>query len=182
MSDYLSTLPENIQAHIKNITKTAGLPEGDESVEKMAEVWCEKERIFEEKTENLGLEEVEALEAGDERAALLMTYSGSLISIGALYDGVRKVDYTSIGIRKDVPDTLELEGNELTSDVIIDEGVEFKSGPIRKTSPIYKIIICREENLDAEEQEEMIKTAATVIMDDFVEVNKTLILDDEYAA
>lgn len=182
MNDYFTSLPENIREHIQKITKTSGLPDTDESVEKMAEVWMEKEKVFEEKTETMGLEEVDVLEADDPRAALLMTYSGSLISVGTLKDDQRRVEYTSIGLRGDVPNTLELEGNGLVNHVIIDEGVEFKTGPIQKTSPIYKIIICKEENLEADEQEEKIKNAATVIMDDFVEVNKTLILDDEYAA
>ena len=103
-----------------------------------------------------------------------MTYSGSLINIGPLVDGARKSAYASIGLRRDVPDMVTKEGCILSSDICLNEPIEFEVGPVKKTSAIFKIVVCSEK-LSASEQEEKISDATVVIMDEFVEVNKTLI-------
>jgi hypothetical protein len=176
MGEYLDQIPENIQEHIREITKTSGLPHQDESVESIAQGWLEKKANFEQEIQKQGMEEVDFLEKGDERASLLMTYSGSLLSIGpASGDTGRKVTYASIGLRKDVPQMAEKAGALLESDIQVDDCVNFKSGPIKSSSPIYKIAVCK-ENLPAEEQEEKINQATMVLAEEFVDVNKTLLL------
>ncbi|KKK73521.1 hypothetical protein LCGC14_2892980, partial [marine sediment metagenome] len=39
MGEFLDKIPENIQDHIREITKTSGLPPDEESVEKIAKGW-----------------------------------------------------------------------------------------------------------------------------------------------
>ena len=46
MEDFLTQLPYDIQDHIKRITKTSGMPDNEESYEKIAEGWFEKQKTF----------------------------------------------------------------------------------------------------------------------------------------
>ena len=177
MSDLFLLIPDHIKLHIKEITKTGGLPGDDESIQKIAEAWMEKEKSFEEKTKSMNMDEVDFLDIEDKRGALILTYSGSLINLGALNDGKRKVEYASIGLRKDVPELLVNDSSELLSNLVKDEKVEFKSGPVKKTSPVYKIAVCK-DNVSENVQDIILKEASTVIMEDFVEVNKTMIHDE----
>ena len=180
MSDVLTQIPEIIQNHIRDITKSSGLPDNDESVAQIAMAWIEKKNSFEEKIESMNMEEIDSLEKDNEKGAIALTYSGSLLNIGPNSDDGRNVEYASIGLRKDVPDIITNEGCKLASDLIIDEKVEFEAArPVKSTSQIFKIAVCKDSDISQEEEEEILKKTATVIMDDFVEVNKTIMIDEE---
>ncbi len=174
MGEFLDKIPEHIQDHIREITKTTGLPPGEESVEKIAKGWLEKKQVFEEKIADLDMEEVDFLTSDDERAALAITYSGSLVNIGPIVDGVRNAGYISIGLRNDVPDAAVKEGSKLAKDVAVDDRIEFIIGPVKNTSAIFKIAVLT-GSLTAIEQEEKINEATLLIQEEFVEVNKTII-------
>jgi hypothetical protein len=174
MSEFFDQIPANIQPHLKEILKTSGLPDGEESLDKIAGAWLEKKKIFEEEVQNLDMEERDILEKEEEKGALALTYSGSLINIGPNVDGKRKVSYASIGMRSDVPALATDEESTLANDIVIDKQAEFAKGPIKKSSPIFKIAVCREE-MSAKEEEQQLNQATMIIMDNFVEVNKTVI-------
>jgi hypothetical protein len=176
MGEYLEQIPEEIRGHIREITKLSGLPEDEESVELIAQAWLEKKKTFEEEIQKMRMEEIESFEKDDERGALALTYSGSLINIGPLVEEKRKVQYVSIGLRKDVPDLAEREDSVLAKDVFIDEPIEFDTGPVKSTSQIFKIVVLTED-LSPEEQEERITAVTQIIQDEFVEVNKTIIAE-----
>jgi hypothetical protein len=174
MGQFFDQIPDELKRHVKEITRTSGLPDAEESLEKISEAWLEKRKVFEEKTRNLNLEEVRSLGVEEERGALALTYSGSLVTIGPLVEGSRKVAYLSIGLRSDVPETAEKEGSVLKKEVTVDAPVEFKVGPVKNTSPILKIAVPA-VGLSIEEQEEKITEATQIIQEEFVEVNKTII-------
>jgi hypothetical protein len=174
MGEYLDQIPEEIRGHIREITKLSGLSEGEDSVEMIAQAWLEKKKTFEEETQKLNMEELPSFGKEDERAAIALTYSGSLVNIGPLKDDLRKVQYMSIGMRKDVPDLAEREDSVLAKDISLDEPITFERGPVRSTSQIFKIAVFTGD-LSAEEQEEKISEVTQVIGEEFVEVNKTII-------
>lgn len=174
MGEFLDKIPEHIQDHIREITKTTGLPPGEESVEKIAKGWLEKKQVFEEKIADLDMEEVDFLTSDDERAALAITYSGSLVNIGPIVGGVRTAGYISIGLRSDVPDATVKEGSKLAKDVAVYDRIEFEIGPVKNTSAIFKIAVLTGKHT-AIEQEKKINDATLLIQEEFVEVNKTII-------
>ena len=176
MGEYLAQVPESIKEHILVLAKNAGKAEDEGYIEAIAQGWQEKMKSFEAETALFQMEQVDKIPQDNPNGALLLTYSGSLINIGPLVDGGRKVEYSSIGLRQDVPDKASKEGSELDGDIEVDEAVSFKTGPIKKSSPIFKIAMINEE-LDAEEQEEKLSEATQVLTDNFVEVNKTIIMD-----
>jgi hypothetical protein len=174
MGEHLDRVPVEIQDHIREITRTSGLPDTEDSVELIAEGWLEKKSTFEKQVVDMGMEEIGSLPKGDARGCLAMTLSGSLLNIGPLREGEgRTVQYASIGLRQDVPGTADKEGSELSSDVLVGEPATFSPGPIKSSSPVYKIAAANED-LTAEEQEEQISKATQILTRAFVEINKEL--------
>ncbi|MDY6934079.1 MAG: hypothetical protein SVZ03_07640 [Spirochaetota bacterium] len=178
MGDFFDQIPGDVQDQIRDITKSSGLPDNEDSIEMMAQAWIEKKEAFEEKIEALDMEELDSYDKEDTRGALVLTYSGSLVSIGPLADDGRAVEYTSIGIRSDVPDSLKGEGSMLGKDVMVGEEMEFESGPVKSTSSIFKIAVFKEE-ISAEEQEEKLSDATVVLSDEFTKINKTIISNND---
>jgi hypothetical protein len=175
MGEYFNQIPVNLQEHIQDITRTSGLEYNDESIEKMAQAWIEKKNAFEEETSSQAMEDVTVFSEDDERGALVLTYSGSLLSVGPLQKGVRRVEYSSIGIRSDVPASAVGERSVLGDDIEIDKEVTFKSGPIKNTSLVYKLAVCEDE-LSAEAQLETLNNATVALEEEFTNINKTIIL------
>jgi hypothetical protein len=165
---------QKIKDHLRQLVKTAGLPDTEESLELLENGWMEKLEAFEKEVGDRRMEAAEEYAADEARGALMMTYSGSLLSIGPLAEEGRAVEYRSIGIRGDVPETARSGETEVADDVVVDEGVSFTNGPIQKSSPIFKIAVVP-EGIGEEEQEEMLSDVTQVLTDDFVEVNKTII-------
>jgi len=174
MNTYLELVPEEAREQVKEITRSSGLEYNDESIEKMAEAWIEKQKIFEEKTKEYGMTETVSLDKDDIKGAIVMTYSGSLVNLGPVIDEKRGCEYTSIGIRKDVPDSVMNEDTILASDMELDEVATFKQGPVESTSQIFKIAVVEEE-CSQEEERETINNVSTIIADEFVDINKTII-------
>jgi hypothetical protein len=177
MGEHYAAVADQVREHLRSLVKTAGLPDTEESLEALAEGWLEKQRAFHEQTKANEMEEADSLEIEDGRGALIMTYSGSLLTIGPETEDGRTVEYTSIGLRRDVPESLKREGSVLAVDVVKDSSVEFDVGPIKSSSPVYAIAVARED-LSAEAEEELLGQVTMMLAEDFVEVNKTLI-DDE---
>ena len=176
MGEYLDQIPAEVQDHIRQITKSSGLPDDEESVEMIAKGWLEKKELFENQLIESGMMEAEELDQDDEQGCLAMTYSGSLLNIGPIIEGARTVQYASIGLRQDVPETASKDESQLGSDVRIGEPVRFSPGPIQSSSPIFKIAVTTGD-LEPEEQEETITKATMILAEGFVEVNKDLDLE-----
>jgi hypothetical protein len=122
------------------------------------------------------MEEVDSFGSDEERGALLLTYSGSILTLGPLEEDVRNVEYVSIGLRQDVPESASNPESALAEDIIVDEIASFRKGPIQKSSAIYKIAVASEE-LEPEEEAEMLSEATEILTDEFVEINKTIIAE-----
>ena len=173
----MEQISEKVQGHVRRLVSSAGLPDTEESLEAIAQGWLEKKEIFENQVSESGMDEVSSILSDDERGCILMTYSGSLINIGPLVDGVRKADYASIGLREDVPAFAEHDAAVLEHNVEVDASAVFSSGPVQKSSPIFKIAAPPEE-LEPEEQLELLSDVTQIISEDFVEVNKTIVIDE----
>lgn len=176
MGDAFEQVPENVQDHIRAIAKDFKMPDTEDTLEAIAKGWLEKKNVFEEKTAEADMIEVDVLSVDEELGALALTYSGSLINIGPFFDGGRRISYSSIGFRTEIPDSAEKEDANLAKDLTVDDTAVFKNGPVKSTSKIFKIAVCKDE-LSAEEQEENLSEAVTIIEEEFVEVNKTVMME-----
>ncbi len=176
MGESFNQVPGIVQDHIKAISKDFEMPDTQDTLEAIANAWLEKKDLFEEKIAEANMEEVDSFVMEDESAALALTYSGSLISIGALVDDARNISYSSIGYRTEIPESAEEDNSNLGADLSVDNIAEFSNGPVKKTSKLFKIVVCKGD-LSAEIQEETITDTVTVIEEEFVEVNKTILME-----
>jgi hypothetical protein len=174
MGQYFDQIPANLQNHVKGLVKSVKVEEGVDALEKVSQAWLEKKSVFEEKIAEMNMEEVDQLAADDAKGALALTYSGSLVNIGPLVDGVRTVKYSSIGFRTNTPESAESEKSKLASDVSVDNIIKFEGGPVKSTSQIFKIAVCKDEELSPEEEHQTIFDTATMIEEEFIEVNKNM--------
>lgn len=175
MGGYFDQVPTTIQDHIKAIAKDVKVAEGEDAIEKVAQAWLDKKSVFEDKIAEMDMDEVDFLGKDDEQGALVLTYSGSLVNIGPVIEDKRHCTYASIGFRTDAPAAAENDSSVLAKDVSVDDTIEFETGPVKSTSNIFKIAVCKSD-LSAEEQEENVTRAATIIEEEFVEVNKTIMM------
>jgi len=169
-----NSLSQEIQDHLKQIAKTSGLPMNEDSYERMAAAWLEKKAIFEKALEEHRFVEMSFFGRAEEKGALILTWSGSIINVGPLVDGARRCEYTSIGLRSDVPPSALEEASELSADVETNEPVQFAKGPIKTSSLVYKIAIATAE-MEPEEEEALLTQVSQNLAEDFAEVNKTVI-------
>ena len=176
MGEFFDQIPEHIQGHVRELTKASGMPDDEEYLEMISEAWLQKKRIFEEKIENAEMDEVDAFENSDDRGVLALTYSGSLINIGPRVDDIRNLEYTSVGLRADVPDAVTEPSSEIDGTINIDKPLKFSAGRVKNTSAIFKISVPHED-LSVEEQIEKLDEVTMILRDEFVDVNKTFILD-----
>ena len=178
MSDEIQGLSDTVRSHLKKITRSSGLPDTEESFRRMAEVWLEKKRLFEGQIRALDMVEVDSFAKDDSRGALLLSYSGSLISLGTLAGGGRRVEYASISLRADVPDLVITEGSALAEDIRIDGEAAFTSGKVRSTSSLLKIAVCPQD-VNPEEQDKRIREATIFLTNGFVKINRTVLAPGE---
>jgi len=169
-----NSLSPVIRDHVKLIAKTSGLPVNDESYELLASAWLDKKQCFEDALPQNSLEETAFFDKDNARGALVLTYSGSLLNIGPLVDGKRRAEYASIGLRTDVPAAAVEDSSLLSADIEIDAPAVFSKGPIRQSSPVFKIAIATAD-LTSGEEEELLTRISREVTEDFVEVNKTII-------
>lgn len=180
MDESIQNLPENIKKHLESVTKTSGLPDNEDSFEKIAKAWIEKKGMFESQIKSLDMIEVETFEAESKKPALLLTYSGSLLSFGSLSGGNRWVEYASIQLRNDVPGIVKTENTRLTNKVLVNQIAEFENGPIKATSALLKIAVCKDD-VKLDEQEKRVKEATIFLTNAFVKINRTFIGLDKNA-
>lgn len=176
MNEYFAQVSEDVQNHLKQLVGSINLPEGEDALEILSRGWLEKEEIFNSQILERKLEESDSFAVEEPRGGLIMTYSGSLLTIGPISEDGRKVEYASVGLRTDVPESAEKEGSVISVDILQGEQADFLVGPIKKSSPVYKIALVKEE-MPLEEEEELLSDVTRVLADDFVEINKTLIID-----
>ncbi len=169
-------LPRRIQAQLEALLDDEGKAGDAEAKERLAAVWAEKFRIFEGQTAALGMETVETLAAEDDRAALFLTYSGSLISLGPKRGKDRWLEYASIKLRVDVPELVRADKARLAGPARRDESATFEGSSLRRSSALYRIAVCP-PGLSLDEQERRVREATVYLTNGFIKLNKSLSLE-----
>ena len=168
-----NTVPHEILTHLRGLIRDTDLPDTEESLELLIRAWTEKEALFTAQTVNLGMLDLPAVEAGDSRALLLLTNSGSLISLYSQRGEGRDLEYASINLRSDVPGIVRGEKTEVSGSIRTGVSLELSGAPLKKTSPVYRIAVCSGD-LDPDEQDTRIREATIFLTNGFVRINKQI--------
>ena len=178
-------LPKRIQRHLQSITESSGLPPGEDSLARITANWVEKRDLFEEQTELLDMRDIEELSPEDGRGVLVLTYSGSLVSLGpaGATPGAgaggesepvgRHFEYASISLRADVPNLVREENVRLEGPVRRDAPAQFSNSSIEQISPVLRAVTCAPD-VSAADQERRIREATIFLTNGFVKLNRTL--------
>ncbi len=122
-------ITESIRRHLAALVRSSGLPATPESLQRMTVAWLEKKRMFEGQARALHMQDLPALAAGDERGVLLLTWSGSLVSLEPPGAAGRRGEYASIELRTDVPHLVLLDGVGLPEGLAVVREAVFSSAP-----------------------------------------------------
>ena len=171
MNNSMEQLPDKIKTHLEGLLESTELPRTEESLGILAENWIARREMFSDMLKNLSLEEIATLPLDDNRAALVLTYSGSLLGLGPKRDNSRSFEYASIKLRSDVPGIMTRDGVVLKEELGVDRPGVFQKAPIKSTSGIYKIAVCA-PGVDLNEQEKRIKEAMLWLTNAFVLLNR----------
>ncbi|MBU0934780.1 MAG: HU family DNA-binding protein [Spirochaetes bacterium] len=171
-------LPEEIRRQIDSLIPGSGLAgvDKDEARERFANVWLDKYDMFIGQIQSLDMVLVEELAADDERGAILLTYSGSLISLGTLREQRRWLEYASVKFRADVPELVKSSAVELAAAVRQDAVADFNGSPLKHSSSIYRIAVCP-EGTALRDQEQRIREATIFLTNGFVKLNRSIALE-----
>jgi len=178
-------LPPRIQKHLESVTESSGLPPGDDSLARITANWVEKRDLFQEQTGLLDMHEVDVFEAEDPRGLLVLTYSGSLISLGPLAPAGsgddagneaaagRHFEYASMPLRADVPSLVREERVSVVGELKRDEPGHFAGSSIEQSSPVLHMVCCEAE-VSVPDQERRLREATIFLTNSFVKLNRTL--------
>ncbi|OHD19038.1 MAG: hypothetical protein A2087_14730 [Spirochaetes bacterium GWD1_61_31] len=170
-------LPEVIRTQIDALIPAsglAGLPL-DEARARFARVWEDKYQMFCGQIHNLGMAMIEELSADDYRGAIVLTYSGSLISLGTVQTAGRWLEYASVKFRSDVPDLVQSSAVSLVGPLRQDAVAGFSGSTLKHSSLIYRIAACPPGTPDVD-QEQRIREATIFLTNAFVKLNRGISL------
>lgn len=168
-----ASLPGEIQGQISLLLEDSGLGKDGTVAEKYARVWKKKFELFTAQIANVGMEIITKMSADDGRGVILLTYSGSLVSIGPEREGKRWLEYASIKFRTDVPDFVRGQDVSLSSDITQDSVAEFEGSPLKKSSQVYRIAVCP-AGTSVGDQDERIREATIFLTNGFIKINRTV--------
>ena len=175
--DLKKDIPKNVLKHLEGLIVETGLPQNDESMKTLIDAWLTKRALFNKMTEHDNFKRAETMQKDNKNGCIAITYSGSIIAIGPLVDKKREINYTSIAMRADVPQSTSSQDSILANDITCNKNIVFKEGDIKKTSPIMDLAISLERESE-KEQLESIKKANQKLKSDFVKVNKEVLKKD----
>ncbi len=169
------SLPSQVKDHLERIysQSTGEWIKEEGSFNRLCTSWEKKEKLFSEQIRLLDMEELEELDSESPRAALFLTFSGSLITLG--YGSERWLEYASITLRTDVPDLVTYHATSLSAPAAYGRSAEFTKGPVKKTSALYKIVACKEDVPPAE-QDKRVREASVFLTNSFIHLNRDLTL------
>ncbi len=171
----IEKLPEAVQAHLLHLIRSSALPDTPEFRSRLAGIWNRKCTLFEQQINYLEMELVDKVDTNESMAMIILTYSGSIISIGPLKE-TRDVEYASIHLRADVPKSVVVTETNIDGELLRDKPVCFKTGAIKKTSPAFMIAVC-DSNLDPSVQSERIREAMIYLTNGFLKINQSIHID-----
>jgi len=168
-------LPEQIQLHMQSLIKSSKLPDNEDFKTLLADTWNRKCLLFEQQVKILEMEIISSMKAEDPRGVIVLTYSGSIVSINPK-ENSREVEYSSIHLRSDVPKTVSILATNIEGNIEFGKAVKFSSGQLKKTSAAYMIAVCK-KNISIEKQKERIREGTIYLTNGFMKINRSIHLD-----
>ena len=114
-------IPNNVVNHLKKIQSHSNLAKDNDILRKLVESWLSKRALFDRVVEHKGLVKTAVFLKDNKNGCIAITMSGSLVAIGPMIEGYRKINYLNIGIRTDIAEKITSEKSILKHDIKIDK-------------------------------------------------------------
>lgn len=178
----MDELPAEVRSHLERLAAELDSADDEAVLRELELVWRKKASLFEDQARSVHLRLVSSLPAGDPNGSLVLTYSGSLLSIGPETERTlgRWLEYSSIKLRTDVPDVVTDRGISIPRGISRGEPVELTGSQIRRTSAVHAIAVCPAD-LPEDEQERRIRESTIFITNGFMKYNRTVHADRDNA-
>ena len=158
-----SILKSRIKTQIDNLIDSENL-QRDIYREIFARSWIDREAVFDRYLEQYGMNTIKKIPNKGTLGFILLTYSGSLITVGPLINGKRSGLYFNTGLRKLVPQKIVIENCLWEGEIKADQPVYFLDGPVKQSSPIYRMAVLKDSgSVVTADAEKKIFTAAEKI-------------------
>ncbi len=176
----MNDIPDGVREHLSSLASDEGRASDSEFLAELEANWQQKAELFREQAQSVRLDMVDSLPADDPRGALILTYSGSLLSIGPDTDRTlgRWLEYASIKLRTDVPDVVTDRGISIAGGVRLGAPIQIAGSQISRTSKVFSIAACPGD-LDEDAQEKRIRESAIFITNGFMVFNRSVHADPE---
>ncbi len=171
-------LPPAIRNQLDSLITDSGLTQDDDTRDKLASIWQKKYNLFMGQVASLGMDFLSEMAQDDPRGAILLTYSGSLISLGPLRGKSRWLEYASIKLRTDVPELVRGDRVTIASPIRRDTAAVFEGCPVKRSSALYRIAVCP-EGTSVDDQERRIREATIFLTNGFVKLNRSQVFEAE---
>jgi nucleoid DNA-binding protein len=173
-------LPDGVKQHLVGLAREQGQEEDEAYLANLVAVWKRKASLFEDQAHSVHLDLVDSVPGHDPRGALVLTYSGSLLSIGPATNRTlgRWLEYSSIKLRTEVPDVVIDRGISVPKGIRVGEPVEIDGSQVSRTSNAYSIALCPTD-LEEDEQERRIRESTIFIANGFMKYNRNVHTDGD---
>ena len=173
-------MPDGVKQHLAGLAREQGQEQDEEYLADLVAVWKRKASLFEEQARLVHLDVVDAVPSHDPRGAMVLTYSGSLLSIGPATSRTlgRWLEYSSIKLRTEVPDVISDRGVSVPKGMRVGEPVEIGGSQISRTSNAYSIAVCP-AGVEEDEQERRIRESTIFITNGFMKFNRSVHTDGD---
>lgn len=177
--EFLKNISKKTLGQLKMILKDSTLPDNENSLKKIIEAWLIKRALFNKIIEHGDFKVVKNHKKENKNACIAITLSGSLIAIGPIVNGYRKIIYTSLDMRKDVPKVVTSEKAVISEDIDVEKALRFTEGPIERTSEIIDIGVAAMEE-DPDKQINKIIEINKLLLDNFIQINQDTFKSNYY--
>ena len=145
MDEMLKKFPPALATYLQSLMKAEGYNKDEVSRSRFLKAWLKKKALFDKILEHNGFVLVDKVEEEFKQGVLLITYSGSLLTITAVKrDGTRDLRYESIQFRREDYPNIEEESLTIDFPLARDKVVVANGRKIVKTSPVLAIAIEQE--------------------------------------
>lgn len=176
----MNDLPDGVKQHLAGLAQDLGREEDEAYLANLVAVWKRKASLFEDQARLLQLDVVDSVPSHDPRGALVLTYSGSLLSIGPATNRTlgRWLEYSSIKLRTEVPDVIADRGISMPKGITVGAPVEIGGSQVSRTSNAHSIAVCP-AGLEEDEQDRRIRESTIYITNGFMKYNRSLHTDGD---
>ena len=174
MSDILSKMPKKLSDHLIKLAEQCGLYKNKKDFDRFINSWLTKKAIFDKTVEKNGLKIVDSVKKSFSSGIIILTYSGSFLTLAPLNNQVREITYTNLGFRNAIPSDIYDENGNLLRDVKNNEIINLKCGPIKATSPVVSIALYAENKFSNDEIKNFLNQLGKKIGNFFYTQNKKL--------